>query len=253
MPIHNYELHFGFSFIIKSLTLCRRLKPGGGGVNSAIFEAAGSALVTATKEKAASISSGKAVVVPLPSSSPLFVREGVTHVIHVLGPNMNPMRPDCLKGDYVKGCKILREAYSSLFEEFFSVLRSHGEISKHNKEGVLKSGDIQGVTHSNDEHKSKRESTYKSDKNKKYKGSQGDQVVDASNSMDRKEIHIQKAKKAGSAKTWASWAKALHNIAMHPHKHENVVLELLDDVLVMNDAYPKVSLPPSPTQSFVRA
>ncbi|KAF2306426.1 hypothetical protein GH714_017973 [Hevea brasiliensis] len=53
-----------------------RLKPGGGGVNAAIFSAAGPALEVATKERAASLLPGHAVVVPLPSNSPLYIREG---------------------------------------------------------------------------------------------------------------------------------------------------------------------------------
>ncbi|KAB2630476.1 transcription factor bHLH140 [Pyrus ussuriensis x Pyrus communis] len=58
-----------------------RLKPGGGGVNAAIFSARGPALEVPTKEQ--------------PS-----LREGLTHVIHVVGPNMNPHRPNCLNNDY---------------------------------------------------------------------------------------------------------------------------------------------------------
>ncbi|KAJ1699030.1 hypothetical protein LUZ63_007542 [Rhynchospora breviuscula] len=98
-----------------------RLKPGGGGVNAAIFKAAGEALDIATKGRAETLNPGSSVAVPLPSTSPLYQREGVTHVIHVLGPNMNPQRPNYLQNDYTKGCKILRDAYSSLFESFASV------------------------------------------------------------------------------------------------------------------------------------
>ncbi|KAG8377052.1 hypothetical protein BUALT_Bualt09G0127900 [Buddleja alternifolia] len=184
-----------------------RLKPGGGGVNAAIFKAAGPELEIATKERAETLSPGKAVVVPLPSSSPLYTREGVTHVIHVLGPNMNPQRPDCLKGDYGKGCKILREAYSSLFEGFLSIAQGVG--SEHNIERPLESGGVQEVIPTNDDLKTKRGAVYESDKNKKYKGS------------------------GGATKAWGSWAQALYNIAMHPDKHSNVVLEAQVHLLVL--------------------
>ncbi|XP_051132115.1 transcription factor bHLH140 [Andrographis paniculata] len=207
-----------------------RLKPGGGGVNSAIFNAGGSALATATKERAVSLSPGKSVTVPLPSSSPLFSREGVTHVIHVLGPNMNPMRPNCLKGDYNQGCKILREAYSSLFEAFISILRSN------NSEGPFNAGEIQEVIPLKDDPRTKREATHEIEKNKKYKGSQDDLRLGDSSSTGLNKI---KDEKTRISNTWASWAQALHIIAMHPQKHENVVLDLLDDVLVITDAYPK--------------
>ncbi len=46
-------------------------------------------------------------------------KEGVQYVIHVVGPNMNPERPDCLKGDYETGCKLLEESDTS-FLEFFA-------------------------------------------------------------------------------------------------------------------------------------
>ncbi|KAL0291675.1 UNVERIFIED_CONTAM: Transcription factor [Sesamum calycinum] len=213
-----------------------RLKPGGGGVNAAIFKAAGAALEIATKEKAVSLSPGKSVIVPLSSSSPLFAREGVTHVIHVLGPNMNPMRPDCLKDDYVQGCKILREAYSSLFEGFVSIVRSHGLASIHNSGRPLESGGFQEVIPTNDDQKAKREADYESEKNKKYKGLRRDLKSGASSSMDEEKIQD---KSVNMTKSWASWAQALHDVAMHPNKHKSVVLEISDDVLVMNDAYPK--------------
>ncbi|KAK4418912.1 Transcription factor [Sesamum alatum] len=213
-----------------------RLKPGGGGVNAAIFKAAGSALEIATKERAVTLSPGKSVIVPLPSSSLLFAREGVTHVIHVLGPNMNPMRPDCLKDDYVQGCKILREAYSSLFEGFVSVVRSHGVASIHNSRRSLESGGFQEVIPTNDDQKAKREADYESEKNKKYKGLGGDLKSGGSSFMDEEKIQD---KSINITKSWASWAQALHDVAMHPNKHKSVVLEISDDVLVMNDAYPK--------------
>ncbi|CAA7406259.1 unnamed protein product [Spirodela intermedia] len=110
-----------------------RLKPGGGGVNAAIFSAAGGALEAATKEQAGTLVPGSSVAVHLPSSSPLHQREGVTHVIHVLGPNMNPQRPNCLGGDYEEGCGVLRAAYSSLFCNFISVVQAHSERNKKQK------------------------------------------------------------------------------------------------------------------------
>lgn len=208
-----------------------RLKPGGGGVNAAIFSAAGSALETATKAKAGSLSSGKAIVVPLPSSSPLFSREGVTHVIHVLGPNMNPQRPNCLNNDYVKGCKILREAYSSLFDGFASIVRTREEPCKDNFEIEFK-GEVQLEQGSrNGDQKAKREAVCEADMNKRYKSFVKELGPNVGSSGD--------GNTGGQTrKSWGAWAQALYDTAMHPERHKNII-EMSDDVVVLNDLYPK--------------
>lgn len=208
-----------------------RLKPGGGGVNAAIFSAAGPALETTTKAKAGSLGSGKAIVVPLPSSSPLFSKEGVTHVIHVLGPNMNPQRPNCLNNDYVKGCKILREAYSSLFDGFASIVRTQGEPCKDNFEKEFK-GEVQLEQGSrNGDQKAKREAVCEVDMNKKYKSFVKELGPNAGSSGD--------GNTGGQTrKAWGTWAQALYDTAMHPERQKNII-EMSDDVVVVNDLYPK--------------
>ncbi|XWS43868.1 hypothetical protein CRYUN_Cryun16bG0141300 [Craigia yunnanensis] len=156
-----------------------RLKPGGGGVNAAIFNAGGPALEAATKNQATFLPPGNAVVVPLPSTSPLYSREGVTHIIHVLGPNMNPERPNYLDDDYIKGCKILRDAYLSLFEGFLSIAKT------------------------------------------------------------RSSRNILSEPSVPMTKSWAPWVQSLYKIAMQPEKYKDEVLEASDDVVVLNDKYPK--------------
>ncbi|GMJ03245.1 APRATAXIN-like [Hibiscus trionum] len=168
-----------------------RLKPGGGGVNAAIFNAAGAALETATMDRAKTLHPGNALVVPLPSTSPLYHKEGVTHVIHVLGPNMNPNRPNCLDNDYIKGCKVLEDAYSSLFKGFLSVANT--QVSFPRSSGSISSG------------------------------------------PSKLENEISGTK----TKSWAPCLQALYNIAMQPEKHNKQVLEATDDIVVINDMYPK--------------
>ncbi|KAI8557054.1 hypothetical protein RHMOL_Rhmol05G0304300 [Rhododendron molle] len=223
-----------------------RLKPGGGGVNAAIFSAAGPSLETATMERAGSLAPGKAVVVPLPSTSPLFCREGVTHVIHVLGPNMNPKRPNFLNKDYKKGCEVLREAYSALFEGFASIVKSQKAFYE---EPTVKLGSVQLVSpvdfkiprknqFSNADQKVKREDVYESDRNKKCKvvhGEHGSQTG-ATNGID----NAQNEKNNGSmSKAWGAWAQSLYHIATNPEKHKNDVMEISGDIVVVNDLYPK--------------
>lgn len=223
-----------------------RLKPGGGGVNAAIFSAAGPSLETATMERAGSLAPGKAVVVPLPSTSPLFCREGVTHVIHVLGPNMNPKRPNFLNKDYKKGCEVLREAYSALFEGFASIVKSQKTF---HEEPTGKLGSVQLVSpvdfkiprtnqFSNADQKVKREDVYESERNKKCKvlhGEHGSQTG-ATNGID----NAQNEKNNESmSKAWGAWAQSLYRIATNPEKHKNDVMEISDDIVVVNDLYPK--------------
>ncbi|CAK9172018.1 unnamed protein product [Ilex paraguariensis] len=224
-----------------------RLKPGGGGVNASIFSAAGAALETATKERAVSLTPGKAVIVPLPSTSPLFSREGVTHVIHVLGPNMNPQRPNCLNNDYIKGCEILREAYSSIFESFASIVRTPKNLSMESYEKQV-SGLSDSQNHFeispmdqflNSELKFKREGVHESGGNKKWKPLQDELGSNSRNSKNR-ENNPNSEKNGGSmTKSWGFWAQALYRIAMFPERHKNDVIEISDDVVVLNDLYPK--------------
>ncbi|CAN0927838.1 Transcription factor bHLH140 [Linum grandiflorum] len=187
----------------------RRLKPGGGGVNAAIFGAAGPALEVATKECAKSLDPGNAIVVPLPSESPLHSKEGVTHVIHVVGPNMNPQRPNCLNHDYAKGCQVLREAYTALFEGFASVVNAESESQK-------------SLSLISEQKQHKRDGEFASVGNISKRRLQ-DPIV------------------AAPSKRWGSWAQPLYDIAVHPEKHEGQLLEVCDDVVVLNDRYPKVS------------
>ncbi|CAK7343852.1 unnamed protein product [Dovyalis caffra] len=226
-----------------------RLKPGGGGVNAAIFSAAGPALETATKERARSLLPGHAVIVPLPSDSPLYTRERVSHVIHVLGPNMNPQRPNPLDNDYTKGCSILREAYTSLFSGFLSIVRSHSKLPWKSCENLVSApSDLKDPSRggpknhlTNSDQKIKRDDDCVSERSKKCKGSHNEIGADISApSSTRGKVSGDKSKLEGAtSKSWGSWAQALYQIAMHPEKHKDELLEVLDDVVVLNDLYPK--------------
>ncbi|KAL5209444.1 hypothetical protein ABZP36_005067 [Zizania latifolia] len=207
-----------------------RLKPGGGGVNAAIYNAAGEDLQRATKECADTLRPGSSVTVPLPSTSPLHQREGVTHIIHVLGPNMNPMRPDCLNNDYTNGSKILHEAYTSLFENFVSIVQSC--MGKNTERALEKP--MTGVISPNDS-KTKRERTHDSERTKKHKLVQPIMTSNQAREGDSKKSTV------ANTKTWGSWAQALYELAMHPENYKNSdsVLEISDDFIVLNDLYPK--------------
>ena len=96
--------------------------PKTGGINRAIYVAAGwKELQEDSRSRypeGAEVS--KAYDVPLRSESPLYL-EGVRHIIHIVGPNMNPSRPNCLHGDYEKGCVLLAASYFNMFTKFLQL------------------------------------------------------------------------------------------------------------------------------------
>ncbi|KAM1867353.1 hypothetical protein ACFX13_010094 [Malus domestica] len=49
---------------------------------------------------------------------------------------MNPHRPNCLNNDYSKGCKVLRECYTSLFEGFATIVRTQAKSPKESVENL---------------------------------------------------------------------------------------------------------------------
>ncbi|XP_008789140.2 transcription factor bHLH140 isoform X2 [Phoenix dactylifera] len=238
-----------------------RLKPGGGGVNAAIFKAAGKSLEIATKERIETLSPGNSVAVPLPSTSPLYKFEGVTHVIHVLGPNMNPQRPNYLKNNYVKGCMVLRDAYSSLFEHFASISKSclqrEGSGDSRYNLSDPQSNLMEGTTSEQfpqSDQKIKREDPYDFERNKRSKGiltessskdkynmQHGDHgFAESGINSDAPKSDDESRKTAVATKrTWGSWAQALYENAMHPEKHKNAVMEISNEYVVLNDRYPK--------------
>lgn len=145
---------------------------------------------------------------------------------------MNPQRPNYLNNDYVKGCEVLREAYSSLFEGFATILSTQRGLSKKSDGNSLNSQD----------QKVKREALLECENNKKSKGSPKELQHSVSQSTERNDNNQDHTDSGRATRAWGSWAQALYHIAIHPERHRNDVLEILDDVVVLNDLYPKVAL-----------
>ncbi|CAA3009032.1 transcription factor bHLH140 [Olea europaea subsp. europaea] len=83
------------------------------------------------------------------------------------------------------------------------------------------------------------EAIHESDVNRKYKGFRRHLIPSVRNYLNRKE-YPDKEDDGGKTKPWGSWAWSLYNIAMHPDKHKNDVIEILGDDVVLNDLYLKV-------------
>jgi len=98
------------------------LKSGGSGTNRAIHRACKGGDLTLEKlsQKQYKIPAevAKACPVDLPPGILLREEQDVRTVIHVVGPNMNPKRPNYLKGDYEKGEPLLQKAYEDVLDVF---------------------------------------------------------------------------------------------------------------------------------------
>jgi len=99
-----------------------RLKSGGKGINESIFEAAGPSFELETKKRYPyPVLTGKSYPVPVPIDSVLYQKENVCCIIHCLGPNFNPKKPEFLKNDIEKGNVLLEQCYENLFECFYKL------------------------------------------------------------------------------------------------------------------------------------
>ncbi|KAH7429064.1 hypothetical protein KP509_09G029000 [Ceratopteris richardii] len=248
-----------------------RLRPGGGGVNAAIFNAAGEGLEIETKKRVKTLAPGSALTVPLPASSPLYMNEGVTHIIHVLGPNMNPQRPNCLQGNYVEGSKLLRDAYSCMFRAFASCVESQSDQPVNQITNPCKSKDKQNAfTILMQSAKRKSWTVDNSMKAKHHRQTTGQQEAESSMksiSAGESDDTFHKLELDGAKSTAESqgrsiiskgeiqrpslstgvskvkqgdaWTEALRNIALHPEHYQNMTLKVTDQAVVINDKFPK--------------
>ena len=89
-------------------------------LGKAVFGAAGNSLLRDTKKKYATAECGRAYPVELSTASQL-TDEQVQWVIHVNPPNMNPKKPDYLKGNYEDANELLESCYTSAFETFYEL------------------------------------------------------------------------------------------------------------------------------------
>eukprot|EP01132_Coremiostelium_polycephalum_P003618 gene3618-4504_t len=76
---------------------------------------------------------GKVYPVPLTSESKFKKEYGVDYVLLVLGPNMNPVKPDCFK-DYKESSPILSETYHALFSAIDTIDKLENKIKSDKEE-----------------------------------------------------------------------------------------------------------------------
>ena len=72
------------------------------------------------------------IQVRLPAEDALRASQGVEFVIHAVGPNMNPLRANCIDvgGRHAgseRGCALLEQTFSALFDQFASILLYAGQ------------------------------------------------------------------------------------------------------------------------------
>ncbi|GJN31161.1 hypothetical protein PR202_gb19524 [Eleusine coracana subsp. coracana] len=177
-----------------------RLKPGGGGVNAAIFNAAGEALQHATKECADTLRPGNSVVVPVPLTSPLRQQEAVTH-------NDQPVSVKSASGD----SKMKREG-------------------GHESERMKKHKLIQPILT-----KQQHECTGSSAPNYRGNSVGSSDAPNQATKADNKKSGVVTSKSWG---TWAQslYELAMHP---DKYKNSDSILEVSDEFVVLKDLYPK--------------
>jgi len=102
-----------------------KFSEGGSGTNVAIHDACRGTytptLQTLTRRLYGDLAElSKAFLVPLPEGCPLREYQNVRYVIHVVGPNMNPKKPNYLGEDgLAKGKEELRKCYENVLQCFW--------------------------------------------------------------------------------------------------------------------------------------
>jgi aprataxin len=118
----NSNGHVGATVVVNSTN--KDLSPTGSGINQALYKAVPDlAVLTATQNHVPPARVGQPMVVELPDDNAWRVRECVVAIVHILGPNMNKNRPDCLNGDYERGCEQLAITYRNMFISFLNRTR----------------------------------------------------------------------------------------------------------------------------------
>ncbi|KAJ3168560.1 hypothetical protein HDU88_001450 [Geranomyces variabilis] len=94
-----------------------------------VHNRAGSALIEKTRvEYADPAALGKVYPVTVPQESALHVEEGIKEVLYVVGPNLNPLRANCL-ASVDEALSKLRASYTSIFQYALNPPRLAGNVS----------------------------------------------------------------------------------------------------------------------------
>jgi len=102
-----------------------KFSEGGSGTNEAIHKACMGNFAPSLKQLTLQHHKAPADVaieypVDIPEGCPLRDIQNVHTVIHVVGPNMCPKRPNCLFDDYVRGRELLKKCYENVLNCFYT-------------------------------------------------------------------------------------------------------------------------------------
>ncbi|CAM9474104.1 unnamed protein product [Discosporangium mesarthrocarpum] len=95
-----------------------RLAGHGGRTNTQVNKAAGPCLEARSRERCKFPTTAVPVPIKLPQDSPLHAA-GVEIIIQVLGPNLNPLLPECLDKDPREAVRLLRLSYDRALDCFW--------------------------------------------------------------------------------------------------------------------------------------
>ncbi|KAI8847034.1 HIT-like domain-containing protein [Chytridium lagenaria] len=139
--------------------------------------------------------------VKVPSSIDMVSEEGVQNVVYVVGPNMNPMRPDPIT-DEDKALKALGDCYQAVFQAFAETVG-------------LNAGEGGGDA--------KPKNAF-------------DKLMNS-----RKAAAAAANEYAAPKRSNYSWDNGLMKYVDAPEKHPNIVQQFDDDFVTINDVYPKAA------------
>jgi aprataxin len=266
----NSSGHVGATVVVNSTN--KDLSPNGSGINQALYKAVPHlAVLTATQNHLPPARVGQPMVVELPEDNAWRAREGVVAVVHILGPNMNKSRPDCLNGDYERGCEQLAITYRNLFISFLNRTRLLPERIplveqqspvKPKKKETVETGDASGAGGSGGGARAGLLKYFNSVPKKATDavapGPAASVAMPAAASVATAAaptapasflaVSAQQRSDEGasaersSGKPKGGWSYALLDMAMHPEKYGDAVVFCDNRVVAVRDKFPKARL-----------
>lgn len=165
----------------------------------------------------------------LDPKSPLFQTQGVRYIFHILGPNMNPSRPNCLSQKPKIAEEYLELCYTNLFETFYKLYKGSDEtLYESSDEELIIDDEIQREL----------------DKLESVQPKNAFQLLMSQSKNNNSQTYQKLSKPKIEEENTPSfgWSGALLDYCLHPEKHQDSIEFFDDDIVVIKDKFPKAKL-----------